>query len=525
MGKNIGGSGSVDKTMLASGKDKGDNNSMHSLVSLKDVTVTRAGSRMLGPLSWQLLEGRHTAITGRNGSGKTTLMRLLRGEIPPDIGGERVYDFGSGSQHTVLGLRHEIGMVSPDMQEFYFLHTPNILGRSVILGGFYDSPILYGEATPEQERLADGVAARLEVEDLARSELRTLSTGQVRKLLIARAVASGPRILLLDECLDGLDATSRSEVLQLLDTVAGQATLVCAAHRAGDLPESIDHTVVMEEGHIVAEGRREAALGQLQNAAPDMVACRLPVVPAPTQYNSLLRMEHVSVVVDGECILHPLDWEMLPGENWMIIGQNGAGKSTLLKLIMSEIAPYADDETGEGVIERLGGMTMDLARSRIGVVSPDLQARYARELGWEVTAEETVMSGFRGSVGMLEEPTSREKLEAWKWLEAVGLKGLEEKRLRHMSYGQQRRVFLARAVAPGPDLLLLDEPFSGLDTPSRAMMIEMVQQLAEAGTPIVLVSHHAGDRVPAINRVMALERGRCVFCGSKTAFDFSKIME
>jgi molybdate transport system ATP-binding protein len=75
---------------------------MNPLVSLKDVSVTRNGRRLLGPVTWQLERGRHTAVTGRNGSGKTTLLRLLRGEITPDIGGERVYDFGEGPQRTVL---------------------------------------------------------------------------------------------------------------------------------------------------------------------------------------------------------------------------------------------------------------------------------------------------------------------------------------------------------------------------------------------------------------------------------------
>ena len=107
-------------------------------------------------------------------------------------------------------------------------------------------------------------------------------------------------------------------------------------------------------------------------------------------------MDNVSVVVDGRRILDGVNWQVLPGENWIVLGDNGAGKSTLLKLITSEMSPYADGEAGVGSIARLGGLTMDEARPLIGVVSPDLQAGYGRELGWEVTAEETVMSGYRG---------------------------------------------------------------------------------------------------------------------------------
>jgi molybdate transport system ATP-binding protein len=491
---------------------------MNPLVSLKDVSVTRSGRRLLGPVTWRLERGRHTAVTGRNGSGKTTLLRLLRGEIAPDIGGERIYDFGEGPQRTVLGLRQRIGLVSADMQDFYFLHTPRVRGRDVVLAGFYDTPILYGRAEPGEEAAADAVIDRLGIRDLAESELRTLSTGQVRKLLVARALAPEPDVLLLDEALDGLDAASRAEVVELLDRAGERTTLVCAAHRAGDLPDCVRRALALDHGEVLAEGERGQAERALCEAAPDAVACDLPPVPAPERFEYLLRMRNVSVVADGSRILDGIDWEVLPGENWLVLGENGAGKSTLLKLILSRIAPYADGER-TGTVERFGGLTMDEARPLIGVVSPDLQAGYARELGWEVTAEETVMSGFRGSVGMLDEPTSRERLGAEQWLDVVGLNGLGARRLRHMSYGQQRRVFLARAMAPGPRLLLLDEPLSGLDPASRALMTGLIERLAESGTPLVMVSHYAEDRVPAVNRIMELAHGRQRFCGDRSAFE------
>ncbi|BDQ36915.1 molybdate ABC transporter ATP-binding protein ModF [Pseudodesulfovibrio nedwellii] len=491
---------------------------MHTLISLTNVIVTREGKTLLGPLSWHLERGRHVAVTGFNGAGKTTFLRLVRGELLPDSGGERVYDFGQGEQRSVLGLRQRIGMVSTDMQDFYGLHTPHVTGRNVILAGFFDTPILYDVPTPEQEASADEIIDLFNILDLAESPLGTLSTGQVRKLLVARGLVPKPDVLLLDECLDGLDTQSRGEVLQMLNKAGERTTLVCVAHRAGDLPECIAHAIILDRGIIISEGGRDEALLALQASAPDLVACDLPVTASDSNMEYLLRMEHVSVVQDGSRILHSIDWEILPGENWMVVGANGAGKSTLLKLIMSEIAPYADDEEGVGVIQRLGGMTMDEARPLIGVVSPDLQANYARELGWEVTAEETVMSGYRGSVGMLDEPTGQEKLGAAQWLEMVGLTGFESRRLRHMSYGQQRRVFLARAMAPGPKLLLLDEPLSGLDSGSRAFMRDIIQRLAESGTPLVLVTHHADDRVPALNRVLMLKQGRLRFSGLRAEY-------
>ncbi|MDD3311995.1 ATP-binding cassette domain-containing protein [Pseudodesulfovibrio sp.] len=492
---------------------------MHHLIELEGVAVTRAGLRLAGPLDFILDRGRHTALVGENGAGKTTLLRLLRGDLAPDLGGRRVYDFGDGPQRSPLGLRQRIGLVSPDMQDFYTLNAPHAPARSVILAGFCDSPLLYGEPTPEQAAGADRIIERLGIGDLAVRAMGTLSTGQARKVLVARALASGPDVLVLDEYLDGLDQGARAEVLDLLERASGLATLVMAAHRAGDLPPAIRRVVVMADGRVAADLPREEGLARLGEAAPARPlalpegAARALPGPDAASLEFLLRIRNASVVIDGNRILDRIDWEVLPGEHWLVLGENGAGKSTLLRLVLSDLAPYADDKHGAGTVERLGGMTMDAARPLIGVVSPALQASYGRELGWEVTALETVVSGRRGSVGMFDEPTDAELLAAREWLERVGLGRMADRPLRRMSYGQQRRVLLARAMAAGPRLLLLDEPFSGLDPASRADLAGLIGDLAAAGTPLVLVTHNVEDRLPAINRVMILEGGRQLFCG------------
>ncbi len=500
---------------------KVDNTKMQQLIQLIDASVTRNGIRLAGPFTCALQRGQHLALVGSNGSGKTTLLKLLRGEYLPDTGGKRIYDFGEGKQETAIGLRQRIGLVSADMQDFYTLHAPRTHGRDIILAGFFDTPLLYEEATEEHKLAADEIITLLGIKPLASAKLGTLSTGQLRKLLIARGLVTKPDVLLLDESLEGLDADSRTEILTLLEKAAKVSTLVCAAHRLGDVPQCINRTIIMREGAIVIDGDRADALEALQETAPSIAACDLPIA-APTNYEFLLRMHNVSVVSDGVRFLHNIHWEILPGENWLVLGENGAGKSTLLKLITSEIAPYADDDDGVGTIERLGGLTMDEVRPRIGVVSPALQVTYARELAWEVTVLETILSGFRGSVGMLDEPTDFELTEAQAWLDRIGMADLATRSLRRMSYGQQRRIFLARAMAANPDLLLLDEPMAGLDTLSRTLMLDFIQQLAEAGTPIIMVTHHAEDQIPAINRVMEMSKGRQSFCGTRDDFHISR---
>uniref|UniRef100_UPI00255AD969 ATP-binding cassette domain-containing protein n=1 Tax=Pseudodesulfovibrio pelocollis TaxID=3051432 RepID=UPI00255AD969 len=322
----------------------------HCLIELHDVTVTRGPARLLGPISWRLLRGRHGAVIGENGSGKTTLLKLLRGDMAPDQmtgqapGQSRTFDFGPGPQSSPIGLRQRIGLVSADMQDFYFLHSRRATGRSVILAGFFDTPLLYDEPTDAQRATVEALIDELSICHLADREMGALSTGQARMVLIARALACGPDVLLLDECLEGLDAPTRRGALALLDAASARATLVCVAHRAGDVPECVEQFTILEGGLVRVEGDREAALRALADDCAGLATCALPTVeddgPERAGYPFLVRMDNVSVVIGGTRVLHSIDWQVLPGECWAVVGPNGAGKSSLLRLITSELAPY-----------------------------------------------------------------------------------------------------------------------------------------------------------------------------------------
>ena len=155
------------------------------------------------------------------------------------------------------------------------------------------------------------------------------------------------------------------------------------------------------------------------------------------------------------------------------------------------------------------------ARARMALVSPALQATYA----YDLTAEEVVWSGFRGSIGLWEEPDEDERARASEAMECLGLTALAGRRLRSLSYGQQRKVFLARALVAAPDLLLLDEPFSGLDAASRAEARSLLERLAEAGQRFLLVTHGPADMPRAVTHVLVLEEGRIVFSGTRAEYD------
>lgn len=481
-----------------------------ALIRLANAGVTRSGKQLVRDISWVLEPGVHWAVCGPNGAGKTTFLRLLRGEIAPDEGGIRQYDFGDGEQETVIGLRRRIGIVSADLQDFYTLHGGKATGREIVLAGFFDTTLLHEQPTVAQEVTAEEMFKTLGIGGLAAMTAESMSTGQLRKVLMARALAWKPDVLLLDEFLDGLDSASREGFMELVEAASEMATLILTAHHIEDIPDFVDHSLVFDGGRIRTVGDRSQAVRAL-GSEKNPTECELPLLGRRADLPFLFRIDNADVVLDGAHVLHKINWEMAPGQNWAVLGHNGAGKTTLLRMLLSEVAPYAE----QGTVQWFGGEPFATIRPGIGIVSQELQTTYARELGWQVTVLETVLSGFKGSVGLLEEPEDWEVERARSFMSFMGLAGLEEEPLRNLSYGQQRRVFIARAVVFGPKLLLLDEPLSGLDQQTRDEVLPLLDTLARQGTPTVMITHHVEQIFEAIDHVLILKEGRILFRGTR----------
>ena len=149
-------------------------------------------------------------------------------------------------------------------------------------------------------------------------------------------------------------------------------------------------------------------------------------------------------------------------------------------------------------------------RARVGLVAPDLQARHRGD----ATGLEVALSGFGGSIGLGEDPTPSQRESAQAWLDALGAAHLADRSIQAMSYGELRRLLFARALVTDPDVLLLDEPFSGLEPRARAEAMDLVDRLCRAGRSAVLVTHHDDEVLPSIAFELRLRDGRVERAGS-----------
>jgi molybdate transport system ATP-binding protein len=474
------------------------------LVTLDDVDVRLWGRALLRRVSFTLREGESWAVFGGNGAGKTTLLRLLRGETwpHPSSRGRRTFHVDGNASQSPIGARERIALVSAEAQDAYLRREWAVPLEDVVRSGFTDGVWPGGRLGPAEERGVDEAIGLLGLEGLRRRTMVEVSTGEARRALLARALAPRPRALLLDEFLNGLDAASRSMVLGAISELARRgAPTVLATHRPEEVIPEARHAAILEGGRIVLSGGREEVEAAWRSRETRVLSPPLPSGRPRGPLDPIFEVRG-DVLVDGRRVLRGLDWRMGRGESWAVRGPNGAGKSTFLRLLLGEehLAPG-------GRILRLDlGPSADVreVRARVGLLSPDLQARHRGD----ATGLEVVLSGFGGSIGLSGQPTSMQRRSALAWLDAVGAGHLADRSIQAISYGELRRLLFARALVIDPDVLLLDEPFSGLEPRARAEAMELVDALCRAGRAVVLVTHHDDEVLPSIAFELRLRDGR-----------------
>ena len=477
------------------------------IVQLDNVCVSLAGKRILHGINWRWQPGECWAVLGANGSGKSTFLRLVAGELHPDPvdGGQRTYGLTGELSTSAVGVRERIAFVSPEQQERYLNIEWIRTGRDVLLTGFHQTDYLYQRLTAEQMAAAEKIAEELHLGPLLRRDVQTLSQGEFRRVLIARALLGKPRVLLLDEFTDGLDATTRAALLAAVQRAAESgASVLCATHRADELIPALRRRLVLEDGRVVSTrpvGTRccappsRAERGERSELpTPELLAALAPTLSADGDAQQriltsdfLFRLRNVSVYLDRQPVLKSLTWTMRPGEHWAITGPNGSGKSTFLKLLLGELHPALG-----GTIERFNETrrhTLWEIRARVGYVGPDLQTAYRDDL----TVAQVVASGCFASIGLLDDVTPAQWRRVGELLEQFALADLAQEKFLHLSYGQRRRVLLARALVHGPQVLLLDEPLDGLDAVSLAQMREDLARLSRGGVSLIVVTHRKSE--------------------------------
>src|SRR5690606_16672646 len=466
---------------------------------------------VLRDVSWRLAPGEQWGVVGANGSGKSTLLAVLAGtRWPAPNGGRRTYDFGDGPERDAVEARRNVTLVGHELQDRYTRWGWNFNAVDVVLSGLFRTDVPRLAAAPDDVERARTLLDEAHLSHLADRPFLELSRGEQRRVLIARALAFEPRILLLDEPLSGLDARSRRSLHALLKRVADRAQIVVTAHDAAQLPAVVTHVLEIDRGRIVAAGPADAAAGTARRgaagdgtgpgrganggpasrasrgrsgragrAAADSPLAASPTSRTPPDTEPLIDVRGADVWLGDRRVLRGIDWQLRPGQHWLVTGANGAGKSTFLRLLHGQVRPAIGGTIRWPALGAEPGIWS--LRRRIAWVSPELQAGYR----YRASVRDCVGSGFDSSLGLGRAlgPDERERVDVL--LERFDLTALEDRLLTELSYGQFRRALLARALVRRPKVLLLDEPWEGLDPDSAALLASRLDDSIAEGTHIV----------------------------------------
>lgn len=482
-------------------KKHGNSLKNRTYAKFENVTLRLRETFLLHNTSWQIDQGQHWAILGPNGAGKTSLVKALAGDVPVVQGTLRAFDDPSNPLRVeyVSFEQHQRLIAREDQRDEF---------RS--FSGDSNRITKVREILPEHDGLpagpaadsADGVAG-LKIQHLLDRGIRALSTGEMRKIQIARVLQKLPEIVILDEPFDGLDEASRLELGQIInDLMDDTRTVILVTHRQREILPKISHVLAVREGKVLFQGRRSDVLtpSRMERLYASEVAASFaipagensPKPAAGSLSDTLVCLQNVTVRYDAVTVLDNLSWTVKYGENWVILGPNGSGKTTLLNLITADNPQaYANQIYLFGKRRGTGESIWDIKQC-IGMVSSEFQIRYRKP----ITAFEAVLSGFFDSVGLYRHASAGQKQMAEQWMAVLGIAHKSDKIYNQLSYGEQRMVLLARAMVKMPLVLILDEPCQGLDRTNRHRILEAIDIIGRrAGTHIIYVTHYP-DEIP-----------------------------
>ena len=472
-------------------------------IQLNKATISFDDRFTLSEIDWTIEPDQHWVITGTNGAGKSALAAALAG-------------IGKIEAGTIQGLPKNVGLVSFEAQAELIaqeLKKDDADIMDVISLGTPVSEMIFEHC--QDTELASVLVDKFGLTRLLDRAFRKLSTGETRKVMLIRALANKPDLLILDEPFDGLDVDTLAMLQAHLASIIDSVPMVLVLNRFDEMPDFITHVAYLDKERgdkdrsdqertykkrgdkkrgdtgrlaFTVDRQDDAAFNELyQLLHLKTTDLRVPEadpankLPALDPSQPLVKLNQATIQYGDTVIVDKLDWTIEPGQHWQLSGPNGSGKTCVLSLITGDHPQCYTNDIFVFGFQRGNGESIWQIKQFIGYVSTALQWEYRVS----TSCKNVIISGFHDSIGVYTKSTDNQKKIADQWLELLGMK--------------------ARAMVKPPPLLILDEPCLGLDDMNRQLVLALIEKICEGQeTTVLYVNHHTEDKIKEIDNHLAL---------------------
>jgi len=530
---------------------------MNTLITLNDCRIENSRSPLIPQVSWQMKKGQAWLIIGPNGGGKADFINALAGinKIIPNNSAASCQNAFSDSVELV-SLERAAKLIQEEREndESDYVEGGVDIGRTgrIFIAQSLNSTIKKNSQLPDFAKKLEGYPQikLCGVEKILDRGLKYMSTGEIRRTLLARALISNKKLLILSDPFAGLDVQSRTILLDFFNTIASRQlkqgeelegkekselstpTIILGMERYHEIPEAITHVLEFTDKKIsfcgtkadyekLLASRKEAKDNNPQENQEKLLfekqvteASKEEKAEAETSENEktdknipLVKMTKVNVGWGDNHVLKDLSWTLKQGEHWLIQGPNGSGKTTFLELITGDNMQVFSNDIELFGKRRGSGETIWDIKKELGIVSYRLHVEYRMLGGTSLLS--VIVSGFKDSIGLYEAPTDTEIASAKKWLQLGGFEGREKEAFGSLSYGEQRAILILRSVVKSPKILILDEPCHGLDEKYRQKILKLMEIIGEKASSTMLhVTHDSSEVLKCEKHILQLTPGQ-----------------
>ncbi|MBI5065390.1 ABC transporter ATP-binding protein [Candidatus Woesearchaeota archaeon] len=473
-----------------------------SIIEVKGLTYYYPGENncVLKDVSFKVDEGNVLGIIGPSGGGKSTLMLALSGLIPHSINGEMHGKVLINGKDTAkmsmaeLSQSVQILFQSPESQLFAL----NV--EDEITFGLENLNVSWSKI----EQKLEYVLKLLNIDNIRYRSIEELSSGQKQRVALAAILSMEPKILLFDEPTANLDPAAIKNFKQIINSLRKKHTIVIIEHNVELIRDMADRSILIDNGKLIIEGKPKDVFKSekykdimLQPHNVNELINKLQKISTKTKNKPILQIKHLNFSYSNKTrVLSDIDLDVGKGDFIGIVGLNGSGKSTLALNIIGllhgkgQIILDGKDITNKDVYERT---------KKIGYVfqNPNYQL-------FEEDLDKEISFGPK-NIGLSETEVKKRVEEA---LHITNLASFRDRDPHALSVGQKRRVSIASILVMKPEIIIVDEPDTGLDHKNAKRLMDYVKKLNRSGKTIILISHSIELVAEYCNRIIGIKKGK-----------------